>query len=64
MTSDNGDAAFCDWGWDGLPPIRVVKIVSLGIEYELPKSVDDQECAGVEGGKRAGERAMELAGLL
>jgi hypothetical protein len=48
--------AFCDWGWEGAPPIRTVKMHSLGLSYDLPLSVQD--------GSRAGERAMEIAGLL
>ena len=48
--------AFCDWGWEGAPPIKTVTILSLGESYDLPLSVHD--------GSRAGERAMEIAGLL
>jgi hypothetical protein len=47
---------FCDWGWEGAPPIKTVTMLSLGLCYDLPLSVQD--------GSRAGERAMEIAGLL
>ena len=47
---------FCDWGWEGAPPINTVAMHSLGLSYDLPLSVQD--------GSRAGERAMEIAGLL
>jgi len=47
---------FCDWGWEGAPPIKTVTMLSLGLSYDLPLSVQD--------GNRAGERAMEIAGLL
>lgn len=47
---------YCDWGWEGAPPIKTVTILSLGISYDLPLSVQD--------GSRAAERAMEIAGLL
>lgn len=47
---------FCDWGWEGAPPIKTVTMHSLGLSYNLPLSVQD--------GSRAGERAMEIAGLL
>lgn len=48
--------SFCDWGWEGAPPIKTVTMHSLGLSYDLPLSVQD--------GSRAGERAMEIAGLL
>ena len=47
---------FCDWGWEGAPPIKTVTMHSLGLSYDLPLSVQD--------GSRAGERAMEVAALL
>ena len=47
---------FCDWGWEGAPPIKTVTMNALGLSYDLPLSVQD--------GSRAGERAMEIAGLL
>ena len=47
---------FCDWGWEGAPPIKTVSMHSLGLSYDLPLSVQD--------GSRAGERAMEVAALL
>ncbi|KAF8803724.1 hypothetical protein BYT27DRAFT_7109166 [Phlegmacium glaucopus] len=47
---------FCDWGWEGEPPIKTVTMVSLGISYDLPLSVQD--------GSQAAEKAMEIAGLL
>ncbi|KDR83519.1 hypothetical protein GALMADRAFT_235712 [Galerina marginata CBS 339.88] len=49
-------SAFCDWGWEDLPPIQTVTITSLDVSYQLPLSVDD--------GIRATERAMEIAGLM
>ena len=48
--------SFCDWGWEGAPPIKTVTMLPLGVSYDLPLSVHD--------GSRAGERAMEIAGLL
>lgn len=48
--------AFSDWGWDDLPPVKTITIAPLGVSYALPLSVAD--------GDRAGERAMEIAGLL
>ncbi|KAF8914122.1 hypothetical protein CPB84DRAFT_1741949 [Gymnopilus junonius] len=50
------DGTFCDWGWEGLPPIEAIRITSLDISYDLPSSVDD--------GNQAPERAMQIAGLL
>lgn len=52
----HGGTVYCDWGWEGAPPIKTVMVHSLGLSYELPLSVQD--------GSRAGERAMEIAGLL
>jgi len=49
-------AVYCDWGWEEAPPIKTVTMLSLGISYDLPLSVQD--------GSRAAERAMEIAGLL
>lgn len=48
--------SFCDWGWEGAPPIKTVTMHTLGLSYDLPLSVQD--------GSRAGEKAMEIAGLL
>lgn len=47
---------FCDWGWEGALPIKTVTMLSLGVSYDLPLSVED--------GSQAAERAMEIAGLL
>lgn len=47
---------FCDWGWEGAPPIKTVTMHSLGLSYDLPLSVQD--------GSQAGKRAMEVAALL
>jgi len=55
-------SAFDDWGWEDLPPIKTITMTSLSlsqgaeVSYDLPRSVRD--------GERAGERAMEIAGLL
>jgi len=54
--------AFDDWGWEDLPPIKTVTMIALSrsqgaeVSYDLPRSVRD--------GEQAGERAMEIAGLL
>lgn len=53
---DDGSRSFCDWGWEGLPAIRTVRMTSLDVSYQIPISVDD--------GERAAERAMEIAGLM
>ncbi|KAG6843960.1 hypothetical protein H0H87_011382 [Tephrocybe sp. NHM501043] len=43
-------------GWDGLPPVKSVKIRPLGVSYELPLDVDGDANAAV--------RALEIASLL
>lgn len=50
------DETFCDWGWEGLPPLKTVTITSSKTSYDLPLSVND--------GDQAPERAMQIAGLL
>lgn len=52
----HAETSFCDWGWEGAPPIKTVTMHSLGTSYDLPLFAQD--------GSRAGERAMKIAGLL
>lgn len=50
------DTDFCDWGWDGQPPIKCIHVVATGETHELPLHSKD--------GQRAPERALEIASLL
>jgi hypothetical protein len=54
-TSDS-DAAFGDWGWEELPPIKTITMTAIGVSFDVPLSTAD--------GERAAERALEIAGLL
>ena len=47
---------YSEWGWDGEPPIRTIRVEATGETFELPLNVKD--------GERAPERALEIAALL
>ncbi|KAG5654646.1 hypothetical protein H0H81_009894 [Sphagnurus paluster] len=50
------DRAFSHPGWDGMPPVKSIRILPLGCSYDLPLDVSDGENAAV--------RALEIAALL
>lgn len=54
--SSESAGAFSGWGWEDQPPVKTISITSLGVSFELPLSVADED--------RAPERALEIAGLL